>query len=101
MPSTYGPEPLRKARIIAMWESRGRKDYVDLLESNVGYGWSGTAGMGWFGNEPLEGVLRIMQERTAAGAQFFCSQKSAMEMTYASDEVLSAMNGGVKCPCKN
>lgn len=83
-------------RVIASWESRGGKHHVDLCVSDYGLSYVGNTSIGWFGNESLEGALRIMQERTAAGAQYFCHQKSAMEMTYASDEVLAALNGGVK-----
>lgn len=87
------PEETGRTRVLARWESRGGKDYAELIVSDNGFGWKSKDGMGWFGNESLEGALRIMLDRTAAGANYFCEQKSAMRTTYAAPEVIEA--GGV------
>jgi hypothetical protein len=67
--------------VIARWESRRGKDWVEVYEqtlspSCVGYGYEFRNGSGWFGNFTREQALAEVQRRVASG--HFCSQKSPM-----------------------
>ena len=64
-------------RIIARWESRGGKDWAELLHDEHGYSYRSSSGGGSLGNT-LADAMSVMESRTQAGAKYFCSQKSAM-----------------------
>ena len=63
--------------VIARWESKGGKDWVELCRDDTGYGYRSPSAGGYLGPS-LEDAMRVMEQRTAAGASYFCSQKSAM-----------------------
>jgi hypothetical protein len=66
--------------LIARWESRGGKDWVELWHDQYGYSYRGNTCRGWLGESttPEQAVL-FMERETAAGMQVFCSQPSPMQ----------------------
>lgn len=64
--------------LVARWESRGCKDWVELWHDEWGYSYRGNTCGGSFGNAPLPLVMKFMEQETSAGMQVFCSQKSPM-----------------------
>lgn len=69
--------------VIARWESRRGKDWVEVYEQTFGicpepsYGYNCRNGGGWMGsNTTREQALETIRQRMAAGC--FCSQKSPM-----------------------
>lgn len=65
--------------LVARWESCGGKDWVELWHDQLGYTYDGNGCGGSLGAATLEQAMTFMEQRTAAGMQLFCSQKSAMK----------------------
>lgn len=65
--------------LVARWESRGGRDWVELRKDAYGYVYSGNGCSGGLGTATLEQAMEFMEQRTAAGMRLFCSQKSAMK----------------------
>lgn len=67
--------------VIARWESKRGKDWVELYEQIVGvyvsgYGYESRNGGGWMGRVSREQAVSEIQRRVAAGC--FCSQAAPM-----------------------
>jgi hypothetical protein len=67
--------------VIARWESRRGKDWVEVYEQcidhmPIGYGYTFRNGAGWMGPIPRELALETVRKKVAAGV--YCSQKSPM-----------------------
>ncbi len=67
--------------VIARWESKRGKDWVEVYEVTqygvpVGYGYHCRNGGGWMGPVPRELAMETVQRKMAAGC--YCSQKSPM-----------------------
>jgi hypothetical protein len=69
-----------KRTVLARWESRRGKDWVEVYELSFdgghGCGYQHRNGAGWMGPIPRELALETVQKKVAAGV--FCSQKSPM-----------------------
>jgi hypothetical protein len=64
---------------IARWESPRGKHWVELYQHTDGcFGYTGNQCGGNLGRITLEAAMNYMAERTAEGAYFFCSGKTAM-----------------------
>jgi hypothetical protein len=65
--------------LIARWESRGGKDWVELWHDEFGYSYRGNGCRGWFGEgTTLRQAMTFMEREAASGMQVFCSQPVAM-----------------------
>lgn len=65
--------------LIARWESRGGKDWVELWHDEFGYSYQGNGCRGWFGEgTTLRQAMAFMERETASGMQVFCSQTVPM-----------------------
>lgn len=65
--------------VVARWESRGGKDWVELCHDEHGFSYHGNGCRGWFGEgTTLPQAMTFMEREAAAGMQVFCSQPSAM-----------------------
>ena len=67
--------------VIARWESKRGKDYVEVYEqasafAGSGYGYDTRNGGGWMGHVTRDRALADIQRRVDNGC--FCSQKSPM-----------------------
>jgi hypothetical protein len=67
--------------VIARWESKRGKDWVEVYEQSyfdgvAGYGYDCRNGGGWMGNVTRAEALEQVMRRMADGC--FCSQKSPM-----------------------
>lgn len=67
--------------VIARWESRRGKDYVEVYEqtsafTGTGYGYDARNAGGWMGHVTREQALADIQRRVDDGC--FCSQKTPM-----------------------
>jgi hypothetical protein len=63
--------------LVARWESARGRDWAELRKYGGGF-WAESEGFHGFAgfNEPE--AIRFMESKTAAGAYFFCRQRSAM-----------------------
>jgi len=66
------------ADVIARWESRGGKDWVELYETNYDFRFRSNGHRGYAG-KTYEDAMAYMRPRVAKDAYLFCSQKSAMK----------------------
>lgn len=62
--------------VIARWESRRGKDWVELYQDRHGFGYEARMSCGWFGNATREQAMAEIQRQMEMGC--FCSQKSQM-----------------------
>lgn len=67
--------------VIARWESRRGKDWVQLYEQTdsdgrTGYGYEARQAFGWLGYVTREQAMADVQRHIAMGC--FCSQKTPM-----------------------
>jgi hypothetical protein len=62
--------------VIARWESSRGKDWVNVYEHELGYGYDGNGCGGWFGDVTRQEAIDSIAVRVARGE--FCSQKSPM-----------------------
>jgi hypothetical protein len=67
--------------VIARWESKRAKDWVQVYEQSfsdgvAGYGYDTSNGGGWMGPIPRELALERVQQKVDQGC--YCSQKSPM-----------------------
>jgi hypothetical protein len=63
--------------VIARWESKRGKDWVNVYEHALGYCYDGNGFGGWFGDVTRQEAIASIAERVARGE--FCSQKSPMK----------------------
>lgn len=68
-------------QVIARWESKRGKDWVEVYEQTSsfdvsGYGYDCRNGGGWMGHIPRDAALLLIERRVLTGD--FCSQKSPM-----------------------
>ena len=64
-------------QVIARWESKRGKDWVEVYKDDYGYGYTASGGGGWFGDATEEQALANMQRQIEAGC--WCSQKTPMK----------------------
>lgn len=74
--------------VIARWESKRGKDYVEVYEqasafTGEGYGYHTRNGGGWMGHIPRAAALMLIERRVADGC--FCSQKTPMRKVLLHD----------------
>jgi hypothetical protein len=62
--------------VIARWESRRGKDWVEVYEHELGYCYEGNGCGGWFADITRNEAIACIAKRVDAGE--FCSQKSPM-----------------------
>ena len=63
-------------QVIARWESRGGKDWVEVYQDRYGFGYEARNGCGCFGSATREQAMAEIQRQLDMGC--FCSQKSPM-----------------------
>jgi hypothetical protein len=67
-------EPLQT--VIARWESKRGKDWVEVYEHALGYCYEGNGCGGWFADITRDEAIASIADRVERGE--FCSQKSPM-----------------------
>jgi hypothetical protein len=63
--------------VVARWESRRGKDWVELYRDRFGYGYSSRGSFGWFGSVTQEAAMAEIGRCMRMGC--FCAQKSPMK----------------------
>lgn len=66
-------------RLVARWESRRCKDWVELWHDELGYFYQGNTCRGWLGHATERQAMAFMDREAATGMQVFCTQKSPMQ----------------------
>ena len=62
--------------VIARWESKRGKDWVQVYQDDYGFGYEARNGGGWFGSATREQAMAEIQRQMEMGC--FCSQKTPM-----------------------
>lgn len=74
-------------QLIARWESKRGKDWVELWHDEYGYSYKGNTCGGSLGNATLAQAMTFMERETAAGMQVFCTQASPMKRVEVCSDV--------------
>jgi hypothetical protein len=65
--------------VIARWESKRGKDWLELYEDKHGMGYEANGAGGFLGKVTRERAIEDMEQRIANG--MYCSQKTPMKRT--------------------